>query len=174
MQEGSSVRIARGRRGGFAPLVPGSRRTPRFPRLLGAFEPGEPWKSRRSPRRGGRGAVRREGRDLESRSGQPRRRPGAGGAAAELWRRRFALQTSKKSLAPPCLRAGPPPLLRRSPSAAAVGGDTRPRAESRGPLARAFFGRERVHRGARRAEVTHQPAGRSWDAETRGAMPTQL
>lgn len=99
-RRGAPCGLRGGGGGGFAPAVPGSPRTPRFPRLLGAFEPGEPWKSRRRPRRGERGAVRREGRDLESRSGQPRRRPGAGGAAAELWRRRLASQTSKKSLAP--------------------------------------------------------------------------
>lgn len=46
------------------------------------------------------GVPGEKGGDLESRSSQPRRRPGAGGAAAELWRSRLASQTSKKSLAP--------------------------------------------------------------------------
>lgn len=118
---------------GFAPAVPGSRRTPRFSRLLGAFEPGEPWKSRRSPRRGGRGAVRREGRGsgVTERPAQPASWSwGSGRGALE---EPSCLANLQEKFGSPRLRAGPPTPLRRSPSATAAGGDTRPRAESRGP-----------------------------------------
>ncbi|XFF79044.1 hypothetical protein AB1E18_005263 [Capra hircus] len=150
-QEGSSVRIARGRRGGLRACGPGQSEDPPFPPPPRCFRAGA-----------GSGVTERPAPPASWSWGSGR------GALEET----SCFANLQEKFGSPCLRAGPPPRLRRSPSAAAAGGDTRPRAESRGPLARAFLGRERVHRGAQRAEVTHQPAGRSWDAETRGAMPT--
>lgn len=144
--------------GGLRACGPGQSEDPRFPASSVLSSRVSPGNLRRRPRRGERGGTpRRAGSG--SRSGQPRRRPGAGSGRGAL-ERRLASQASKKEFGSPCLRAGPHPASGGSPSAAAAGGDTRPRAESREDLARAFLGRERVHPGAQRNRG-YAPAGRA-------------